>query len=108
MEKSTGRIVVVGYKPLPNKENELKTALKDHLQVLRKEGLATDRAPIVMRSAAGIFIEVFEWKSKGAIEQAHTNAEVQKLWMRFSECCTYVPVSEANEVFNLFSEFEAI
>jgi quinol monooxygenase YgiN len=100
-----GRIVVVGYKPKPGKESELEALMKIHLPILREEGLASDRDSIIMRSEDGTIIEVFEWKSKEAIESAHTNLRVQEAWQAFSSVCDYVPVSQVPEISSIFSEF---
>lgn len=103
-----GRIVIVAYRPLPGKEAALKAVIKDHMPVLEKEGLITDRKPIVMQAADNTVIEVFEWKSREAIEQAHSNSNVQKLWERFSEVCEYKEPASVQEFNELFSEFEAL
>ena len=103
-----GRIVIVAYKPLANKESVLLTVLKKHLRILRKEGLATNRSPILMRSSNNTYLEVFEWLSSEAIEQAHQNSEVEQLWKKFSDCCTYETLSSLNESSDLFAEFEPI
>jgi quinol monooxygenase YgiN len=100
-----GRIVVVGYKPKPDKESELAALMKTHLPILREEGFLTDRESIVMQSEDGTIIEVFEWKSKGAIESAHTNLKVQEMWQAYSSVCDYVPLSEVPEISSIFSEF---
>lgn len=42
-----------------------------------------------MRSADGSILEVFEWKSQEAINNAHTNENVLELWKRFEEVCEY-------------------
>jgi quinol monooxygenase YgiN len=100
-----GRIVVVGLKPKPGKEAELEALIKMHLPILREEGLATDRAPIVMRAEDGTIVEVFEWKSKEAINAAHSNTAVLAMWQKYSEVCEFVPVSRINEFSEMFSEF---
>lgn len=100
-----GRIVLVGYKPRPGKESELEALMKTHLPILREEGLVSDRKPIVMHSENGTIIEVFEWKSKEAIESAHTNLKVQEMWQAYSFVCDYVPLSEVPEISSIFSEF---
>ena len=100
-----GRIVVVGLRPKPGKEDDLAALIKTHLPILREEGLATDRAPIVMRAEDGTVIEVFEWKSKEAINAAHSNAAVQAMWQKYSEVCEFVPVSQLKEFSDMFSEF---
>ena len=102
---SKERIVIVGYKPFPGKEAALAKLMKSHVSILRKEGLASDREPILMQSANGTIIEVFGWKSKEAIAQAHTNAAVQKMWGEYAEVCEYIPVGNLDETRSLFSEF---
>ena len=57
---------------------------------------------------SGIFIEVFGWKSKQAIEAAHTNTEVQKMWSEYAKVCEYVPVGSIEELNNVFSEFSPV
>ncbi|ELR71280.1 hypothetical protein C900_02895 [Fulvivirga imtechensis AK7] len=103
-----GKIVVVAYRAKEGKEQALKEVIKDHIPVLAKEDLITDREPIVMQAADGSVIEVFEWKSAEAIEQAHGNPAVQKLWERFYEVCEFEKPVNIDEFHELFSEFEAI
>ena len=100
-----GRIVIVGYRPKPGKAAGLRELMKTHLSTLHAEGLVTDRRSIVMEAADGTVIEVFEWKSKRAIEQAHSNPAVLEMWARYEEVAEYVPVAEVSEANQLFSEF---
>ena len=100
-----GRIVVVGYKPKPGKESELEALMETHRPVLKVEGLVTDRETVIMQSEDGTIIEIFEWKSKAAIESAHTNPRVQKMWQAYFSVCDFVPVSQVPEISSLFSEF---
>jgi hypothetical protein len=102
---NAGRIVIVAYKPHPGKLEDLYNLLKSHIAVLDAEGLVTMRKPIIAQSSDGTMIEVFEWKSSEAIDLAHTNPRVQKLWELFSGVCDYVPLSQIDEAKNLFSEF---
>jgi hypothetical protein len=53
-------------------------------------------------------IEVFEWKSKTSIDEAHHNDDVKTLWARFEECCTHVPLSNLDECRALFAEFSPV
>jgi len=101
-----GRIVIVGYKPKPGKNEALKSLMKTHLPRLQQEGLATDRESIIMESADGTIIEVFEWISEEAIRNAHTNPAVLQMWGEYAEVCDYVPVGGLAEMGNLFSGFE--
>lgn len=102
------RVVIVAYRPKPGKEDQLLAELRDHVHVLRSEGLATDRPPVLMRAKDGTLLEVFEWASPAAIEQAHANPRVQAMWGRFAACCDYTPLSSLAEAGNLFAEFEPL
>jgi hypothetical protein len=102
------RIVIVVYKPLKGKEMALEAVVSKHLTILKNEKLVTDRLPIVMRSADGCIVEVFEWISQQAIQSAHSNPEIQKLWNEFSAVCEYEKPVNVEEFKNLFSEFEPI
>ena len=101
-------LVVVAYKPKPGKAAALKALTITHVPRLRQEGLVTAREPVIMEAADGTVIEVFEWVSEQAIQQAHTNAEVLKMWGEYAEVCDYVPVGSLAEAANLFSSFTPI
>ncbi len=78
------------------------------MPILKSQHLVTDRKPIVMQAEDKTIVEVFGWKSAEAIEEAHTNPEVQKLWARFSEVSDYeIPVN-VEEFHSLFSAFTPI
>jgi len=81
---------------------------KEHVPILRAQGLATERPACAMRAADGTIIEVFEWKSKAAIESAHTNPAVQKMWVKYNEACEYVPLNSVKESSDMFAGFEPI
>ena len=104
----SGRIVIAGYKPKPGKEKQLEELMRTHVARLRKEGLVTDRESIVMRSEEGTILEVFEWKSNEAIEKAHSNPEVLKMWEEYAQVCDYVPATSVKEISELFSNFEPL
>ena len=44
---------IAAYRPKKGKERTLPEVLKDHLPILRKERLVTDRPPYLMRAADG-------------------------------------------------------
>jgi quinol monooxygenase YgiN len=103
-----GRIVIVAYKPKPGKADALKELTKTHVPRLKREGLVTDRGPIIMETADGTIIEVFEWLSAEAIQKAHTNPEVQKMWGEYAEVCDYVPLNSLSEASNMFADFTPV
>lgn len=103
-----GRIVIACYRAKPGKEQALEELMDTHLPTLRSEGLVTERKPILMRSEDGTFVEVFEWKSKEAIECAHQNETVGKMWQAFDDVCEFVPIASVKEASQMFSEFGAV
>ncbi len=77
-----GVYAIVAYKPREGKEDKLIQLIKDHVPILRAEGLVTESASsIAMRSKDGTIIEIFEWKSEDALQQAHSNKAVGKMWI---------------------------
>jgi hypothetical protein len=105
---SIPRVVIVAYRPKPGQEQVLLAEIRDHHPLLWSEGLVTGREPVIMRAADGSVIEVFEWASPAAIEEAHQNPRVQAMWARFAKVCDYVPVGQLAEAANVFSEFEPL
>jgi quinol monooxygenase YgiN len=103
-----GQIVIACYRPKPGAEAALKELMRTHVQRLAAEGLVTNRTPILMQVADGTFVEVFEWKSEEAVEAAHTNPAVLKMWEEYEEVCDYVPVSAVPEASELFSGFRPV
>jgi quinol monooxygenase YgiN len=101
-------LVIVAYRPRPGKEALLLQLTKEHVPILREQGLATDRPAYAMRAADGTILEVFEWKSKAAIETAHTNPAVLKMWEKYAEACEYVPLAAVKESSDMFAGFEPI
>ena len=99
------RIVIVAYRPKPDCSAALNKMVKEHHGRLKAEALASDRLPIIVQSNCGDIIEVFGWRSEKAIEMAHSNEIVQKMWAEFAEVCDFIPVSEVPEASQLFSEF---
>ena len=103
-----GQMVIIAYRPHEGREAHLLSLIREHLPILRREGLATDRQPLVMRAESGAMVEIFEWKSAAAIEGAHANAAVQSLWDRFSEVCDYEVLANLPECQRPFSPFEPV
>ena len=102
------RLVIVAYRPKPGKTEILLAEVRDHHPLLRSEGLATDREPVVMRAADGSIVEVFEWASQAAIEEAHASPRIQAMWARFFACCDAVALNQLAEAGNLFAEFTPV
>lgn len=103
-----GICVIVAYRPKPGKEAELLALVRSRVSILQKEGLATNRLPTIMRARDGTIIEVSEWKSQEAIEAAHKNETVWKMWNKFFELCDCVPLKTLAETEEMFAGFEPV
>lgn len=100
-------IVIVGYRPKPGKEEDLLQLTREHLPLLREEGLATEREAIVCRASDGTIMEVFEWEVGGA-QQAHPNERVRALWDRYWAACDIVPLKDMPEAAQTFAGFAPV
>ena len=101
-------IVIACYRPKPAMADRLRELTRSHVARLRAEGLVTEREPIIMEAADGTIVEVFEWASREAIEQAHGNPNVLAMWEEYDEVCDYVPIGDLDEAKSLFSEFSPL
>src|SRR5216117_1478085 len=100
-----GVIVIVAYRPKPGKERELLELVRNRVPTLRKENLATDRQPIIMRARDGTIVEVSEWKSQEAIDAAHKNPNEWAMWEKFFVACEFVPLKNLREAEEMFAGF---
>lgn len=100
-----GRLVIAAYQPRPGQADTLRALVRRHGPLLRAEGLATDRPFTAFSAADGTLLELFEWTSAEAIEQAHANPRVQLLWAEFGHACEYRSLASLAESQQLFAEF---
>lgn len=103
-----GRFVIAAFRPKTGCEEPLAAVVEKHWRVLQEQGLVTERPRHAMRGDDGTVIEVFEWRSPEAIEQAHHNPAVLALWAEFEAVCEYVPLASLAESKHPFSEFDAL
>src|SRR2546429_9980487 len=108
MSKSEGVVVIVAYRPKPEKEKGLLELVRSRVPTLKKENLVTDRVPTIMRARDGTIIEVSEWKSQEAIDAAHKNPNVLAMWNKFFAACDWVPVNQLAEAKEMFAGFEPL
>jgi hypothetical protein len=101
-------ISIACYRPRAGCEEALLELVHNHLPPLRSEGLVTERPSIVMRTADGTIVEVFEWVSQEAIAGAHCNPAVIELWKSFEAVCSYETPANLPEFQKMFSHFEPI
>jgi hypothetical protein len=105
MQSESGQtLVIVAYKPKPGKEADLLQLTREHVPLLRAEGLATDHPVTACQATDCTVVEVFEWVA-GGVERAHKNPVVLKLWERYAAACDIVPLSSLPEASNMFASF---
>ena len=97
-------IVIVAYKPKSGKEADLLQLTREHVPLLRAEGLATDRPFTACQAKDGTVVEVFEW-APGGVQRAHSNPRVLKLWERYAAACDIVSLASLSEASNMFASF---
>jgi len=97
-------IVMALYRAHPGHEDELAAVVARHFPVLQEQGLVTDRAPMLMRSSDGTWIEIFEWVDGGA-ERAHTNPAVQEVWGAMMPIADFTTLAELPEADRRFPHF---
>lgn len=103
-----GSLVIACYRPHPGRGEELYALLREHVPTLRALGLATERAPIVMRAADGTVLEIFEWTSGEAARRAHHMPEVRALWQRFEAVCSWGKPADVAEMATPFAHFAPV
>lgn len=104
----SGIVVIVAYRPKAGHEAELLDLVRGRVPTLRKEDFVTDRVPVIVRAKDGTIIEVSEWKSQQAIEEAHKNPRVLAMWDKFFAVCDCVPLNTLPEAETMFAGFEPI
>ena len=100
--------VIAAYRPKPGQDDALLALVREHLPILRRNGLATETAAVVLRASDGTLLEIFDWVSEQAVARAHEISEVLALWERFGTLCDYVKLAELPESTKLFAEFTRV
>lgn len=103
-----GIMVIASFRPKPGMAAALDACARDHLPILRAQGLATDRPPVVLRAGDGSLLEIFEWVSEAAIESAHTNPAVLALSERYAACSDYITLGDLAEAKTMFPSFTLV
>ena len=66
-----GIIVMALFRPKPGREADLMACMRDHLPVLRAQGLATDRPSTILRASDGTLVEIMSgagWTAAEAVD----------------------------------------
>ena len=101
-------IVIALYRPHQGKDSELRKLIAQHLPVLRKLELVTDRAPIVMKSKDGTYLEIFEWRTAESADLAHQLPEIAKVWEAMGKIADFPKIEDLEEIHEHFPHFEPV
>lgn len=101
--------VIAAYRPKPGKDLELRKLVREHRRTLDKAHLVTKRPTLLLRAPSdGTVLEIFEWVSAKAADEAHQNPDIREMWNRFALIADFVPLSEIREAGKPFSHFEGL
>ena len=101
-------VAIASYKPKKGKEKTFLHLLKSHIPTLRAEGLISEKDSYCLRAENGTIIEIFEWKSVTAKNQAHKNQEVMEIWNQFFDLADMVGIGSLKEAKNAFASFKSV
>lgn len=101
------RTALVCHRPKSGQAEVLRTLVGTHHARLYEQGLVTRRAPIVMQARDGALLELFEWKSARAIDEARENPVVRVIEERYTAVADRVPLAALPEASAAFASFES-
>ena len=102
------QVVFALYRPHAGKDADLRQILAGHVPTLRRRGLITDRAAVVVRAADGTYIEVFEWATPESAGLAHQDPEVAMVWEAIGQVADLPTLANLAEAGRLFPHFAPV
>ena len=102
------QVVFALYRPRDGKDEEFRSVLGLHIPTLRRLGLITDRAEILVKSRNGTYIEIFEWSTPEAAGQAHQHPEVAKVWEAMGQVADLPTLESLDEAKARFPNFAPV
>jgi hypothetical protein len=85
-------VVICHYRPKDGAQEELLALIREHRNVYREAGLATDRPEQVyvgneQDGSGPLVIAIFEWISEEAARRAHEHPKIGPIWERMEALC---------------------
>lgn len=86
------KVVMAAYRARHGRFEELCSIVKEKRDFMVGAGYYTERAPylLVSEEDPDLLIEIFEWKSLEAIDNAHKDPSVHEIWGRMDGICSEV------------------
>lgn len=101
--------VIAAYRPKPGKEQNLRKLIREHRRKLDEAHLITARPTMVLRAPSdGTLLEIFEWISAKAADEAHQHPSIRTMWNKLAEVADFVPLADVQEAGKAFSHFQAL
>ena len=108
MPEST-ETVIAAYRPKPGKDGALRKLMREHRRTLVDAHLITPKQPLILRARSdGTLLEIFEWVSAKAADEAHRHAPIREVWNKLAAVADFVALSDIAEASKAFSHFEAL
>jgi hypothetical protein len=101
-------VVIALYRPHPGKDAELRALIAQHLPVLRRLELVTDRPPLLLRAADGTYVEIFEWRTAESAGVAHEHPESARVWEAMGKVADFPALQDLAEARERFTHFEPV
>ena len=97
-----GILVICSYKP---KTPDARRLMDEHVPLLRKHGLITERAVVRGAGRNGELVEIFEWASEEKSRSAPAIPEIGAHWKAMSQAMDFVSLASLPESQNPFANF---
>ena len=78
------------YRPRPERDAQLRELFSVELATLRAGGHVTDRRVPICRTDAGDYLVILEWAHEDAVDDAHRDPAVLRVWARKAELSEYL------------------
>ena len=91
---SPSRISLAAYRPRPGMEQELLEMFRAEFASLRASGHVTDRPVPICRTDRGEYLAILEWSTDHAVDDAHRDEAVLRIWARKAEIAEYLAPSD--------------
>jgi len=99
------RFTIATFRARPDGHEALRHLIAQHHMTLKVEGLVTSRPPLLLHAEDGTFLEIFEWASDSAAQEAHQNQRVIDLWNRMGEVADFPPLADVQGCDRPFPHF---
>ena len=103
-----GILVICSYRIRRGHEAEARRLLEEHVPLLRRHGLITDRPAIQGKGVADTLIEIFEWESVEKSRLAPSIPEIGAHWQAMAEAMNFTPLALLPEAQRPFANFMAL